>query len=131
MTNLETLKNDIQTAIDDDNRSIPDVLVTTFEYIAALEAQLAALSWARWVSVDERLPELNLSISYGFTWESDKVIVSGKCACCGEFVASGRYYANENRLHTWWWDRRHGDMIDCVKAWMPLPPAPARETKET
>jgi hypothetical protein len=87
---------------------------------AQLHTLQAALDGYKWISVDDKLPELELSISYGFMWESKYVIV------CGEYYAPGLacYYADDGKKHFWWWDKRHGEEQKGITHWMPIPKPP-------
>ena len=77
----------------------------------------------KWFSVEDSLPTLTLSISNGFCWESQYVLVYsdryGIQKCC--------YYANEGRKAYWWWTERHGKEITEVTHWMFLPEKPKSE----
>lgn len=74
----------------------------------------------KWISVREKLPELHVSFSNGFTWESDRVLV------CGPYYGTtiAAFYANEGKARMWWWDKRHGTEQDGITHWMPLPEKP-------
>jgi len=73
-----------------------------------------------WIPVAERTPELRLSISNGFMWESERVLV------CGEFYGIGIacYYADKGKKNFWWWKNRHDEKLEGITHWMPLPELP-------
>lgn len=74
-----------------------------------VESQLAALSWATWVSVDERLPEAYDSV----------IVPDGVGATMTAFL---------DRRGTWYYS--DGEDIEAEfipKLWMPLPPTPVKE----
>lgn len=75
--------------------------------------QLAALAWARWIPVSERLPEENGS--YIIHWE-DRYI--------GERATHGFFRKGE-------WFNSGINVTDKIISWMPLPPAPVRAEPES
>lgn len=73
-----------------------------------------------WISIKEALPNLNVSLSHGFTWESERVLVCGPDY--GITIAS--LYADKDKKRFWWWRQRHGQEEKGITHWMPLPECP-------
>ena len=73
-----------------------------------------------WISVEESLPELHVSLSHGFTWESERVLV------CGPYYGINIVclYSDEGKKNFWWWANRHGKEELGITHWMPLPGTP-------
>lgn len=80
----------------------------------------ASIMQIEWISVEDKLPELKVSFSHGFTWESDRVLVCGPHY--GITIAS--LYADDGKRRIWWWNKRHGTEQDGITHWMPLPNPP-------
>lgn len=78
------------------------------EYVRAdiVQAQLAALAWARWVSVDERLPE------------DGTYIISGIHPLTQKYYRRLAFYRGGD------WIDVFKDEIETISHWMQLPPAP-------
>lgn len=79
---------------------------------AEIIKQLAALSWARWVSVEDRLPDER-----------------------GYYLASGAYLTGDKWIDKLYFDDdqewySHQSLRRSTTHWMPLPPAPEQVNKE-
>lgn len=85
-------------------------------YLGKLEAQLAALSWAHWIPVSERLPEEGVQdkylIRYGVK-KKDGTAHKGR----GFWHEVSWYYDGQ-------WSRVRDSEWSVVTHWMPLPPPP-------
>jgi len=76
-----------------------------------------------WISITHKTPKLGVSISNGFMWESERVLACGPSYGVG--IAC--YYASEGLKDFWWWKNRHGEKLEGITHWMPLPAPPRSE----
>ena len=74
----------------------------------------------QWFKCENSTPELLLSISNGFMWESQYVLVYSK----KYGIQKCAYYASEGKQKFWWWTTRHGQEITEVTHWMFLQEKP-------
>lgn len=72
-----------------------------------------------WIPVEDRTPDLKLSLSNGFSYESDRVLVGGK-----EYGVSIACLYSDGYDRAWWWTERHGEELEGITHWMPLPDVP-------
>ena len=71
-----------------------------------------------WIKVEDKTTELAVSSSYGFMWESERVLVASEYG-----IDIACFYSDEGKSNFWWWIARRGDKIP-VTHWMPLPKRP-------
>ena len=71
-----------------------------------------------WIKVEDKLPELNVSFSHGFRWESERVLVATEYG-----IDIACFYSDEGQTRFWWWLTRRGEELP-VTHWMLLPKRP-------